>query len=63
VNGPEFVSYREFTEALRQLRAEIQQQYVGIDRFRPVERLFYALAGAVLAGFLGALVSFFIRRP
>ena len=39
------------------------KEYVTLDRYSPVEKLVYGMAGAILLAVLAAVLAYVIRKP
>jgi hypothetical protein len=56
------VTNSDILEAINNFRKEVKDCYVSLDRYLPVEKLVYGMAGVVLLAVVGALVALVVTR-
>ena len=47
---------------VRGIKTQLEAEYVTKDRFQPVERIVYGMAGTILLAVLGAVVALVINK-
>ena len=58
-----FDSFQEdFDDKIKSLKAEIEEKYVSIDRYSPVEKLVYGIVGIALTAIVTGLLALVIKN-
>ncbi len=56
------ITNSDILKAINDFRKEMKDCYVSIDRFLPVEKLVYGMAGIVLVAVVGSLIALVINK-